>query len=113
MNERVETVNDTNFATTVLQSKRPVLVDFWAEWCAPCRTLAPTIEALADDWQDRARVVKLNVDESPAVTQRYGVRAIPTLILFKDGAEVERLLGALSKSELARKIDRHINGANS
>ena len=106
-------VNDGNFNDAVLRSERPVLVDFWAEWCGPCRALAPTIDALAESWADRAEVVTLDVDANPATTERYGVRAIPTLILFKHGEEVERLLGAVSKTEIARKVDHHIdNGGN-
>ncbi|HEX9263476.1 MAG TPA: thioredoxin [Candidatus Binatia bacterium] len=111
MTQEINEVNDDNFAQAVLQSDRPVLVDFWAEWCGPCRTLAPTVEAVATDWADRARVVKLNVDQSPLMTERYGVRAIPTLILFKDGEEIARLLGAVSKIEIARKIDHHIGAS--
>lgn len=107
MSRAIGEVNDDNFEQMVLQSEKPVLVDFWAEWCAPCRALAPTMEAVAADWAERGRVVKLNVDANPRITERYGVRAIPTLILFKRGAEIERLLGASSKSEIARKIDRH------
>jgi thioredoxin 1 len=111
MTREISEVNDDNFAQAVLQSDRPVLVDFWAEWCGPCRTLAPTVEAVATDWADRARVMKLNVDQSPLMTERYGVRTIPTLILFKDGEEVARLLGAVSKTEIARKIDHHISAS--
>jgi thioredoxin 1 len=111
MTQQVGEVNDDNFDRAVLQSDRPVLVDFWAEWCGPCRALAPTVEAVATDWADRARVVKLNVDQSPLMTERYGVRAIPTLILFKDGEEIARLLGAVSKTEIARKIDHHIGAS--
>ena len=112
MSKDIEAVNDDNFAQTVLHSDRPVLVDFWAEWCGPCRALAPTMEAVASEWQDRARVVKLNVDENPVITERYGIRAIPTLILFKGGAEAERMLGAVSKTEITRKIDHHIGAAD-
>jgi thioredoxin 1 len=113
MSQAVREVDDGNFDETVLQSDRPVLVDFWAEWCGPCRALAPTVEAVAQSWADRAQVVKLNVDASPAVTARYSVRAIPTLILFKDGEEVERLLGAVSRTEITRKVDQHIDhGSN-
>ena len=113
MSKIVREVNDSNFQETVLGSDRPVLVDFWAEWCGPCRALAPTIDAVAESWADRAQVVKLDVDANPSTTERYAVRAIPTLILFKNGAEVERLLGAVSKTEIARKVDHHIgNGSN-
>ena len=112
MSKDIEAVNDDNFAQAVLHSDRPVLVDFWAEWCGPCRALAPTMEAVASEWQDRVRVVKLNVDESPVITERYGIRAIPTLILFKGGEEAERMLGAVSKTEITRKIDHHIRAAD-
>jgi thioredoxin 1 len=109
MSQAVREVDDGNFDATVLQSDRPVLVDFWAEWCGPCRALVPTLESVAQSWGDRAHVVKLNVDAGPAVTARYSVRAIPTLILFKYGEEVERLLGTVSKAEIARKVDQHID----
>ncbi|MGE5219911.1 MAG: thioredoxin [Chloroflexota bacterium] len=108
MSQSVREVAEGNFDEMVLQSDRPVLVDFWAEWCGPCRALAPTLEAVAQSWGDRAHVVKLNVDAGPEVAARYGVRAIPTLILFKDGGEVERLLGSVSKAEIARKVGQHI-----
>jgi thioredoxin len=113
MSKLVREVSDSNFNEAVLRSDRPVLVDFWAEWCGPCRGLAPTIDAVAESWAGRAEVVKLDVDANPSTTERYGVRAIPTLILFKDGEEVERLLGAVSKIEIGRKVDHHIdNGGN-
>lgn len=113
MSNLIREVDDANFHETVLQSEGPVLVDFWAEWCGPCRALAPTVEAVAQSWSDRAHVVKLNVDANPAITERYGVRAIPTLILFKNGEEVERLLGAVSKTEIARRVEHHFgNGIN-
>ena len=108
MSEQIREVNEDNFEQVVLQSDRPVLVDFWAPWCGPCRALAPTLEAIATDWAGRARVVKLNVDVSPSSAERFSVRAIPTLILFKNGREVGRLLGAVNKTEIARKLDHHI-----
>jgi thioredoxin 1 len=108
MSKAIGEVNDDNFEQEVLRAEKPVLVDFWAEWCAPCRALAPTVEALAMDWTERGQVVKLNVDDSPRTAARYDVRGIPTLILFKDGAEIERLLGAASKTEIVRKIDPHM-----
>jgi thioredoxin 1 len=85
MSEYVREVNEGNFAQVVLRSETPTLVDFWAAWCGPCRTLAPIIEAVAEQYANSARVVKLNVDESPTVTQRDGIQGIPTLILFQEG----------------------------
>lgn len=107
MGEFINQVNDTNFERDVLQVRQPVLVDFWAEWCAPCRMLAPVIEAVAEKYADTARVVKLNVDENPSISQRYGIKGIPTLILFKDGREEERIVGATSKESIARLIEKH------
>ena len=88
MSEYVKEVGDDNFESDVLNSDKPVLVDFWAPWCAPCRMLAPTVEAVAQNFQGSASVVKLNVDDNPAVSQRYGIKGIPTLILFAEGKEV-------------------------
>src|SRR6478672_6737775 len=85
-----------------LKSKRPVLVDFWAEWCGPCRTLAPIVEAIAEQYGEAAQVFKLNVDDSPAVAQRYGIQEIPILILFQDGVEKERILGVASQEKISR-----------
>ena len=99
MSEYVTKVNESDFDQVVLKSTTPVLVDFWAEWCAPCRTLAPVVEAIADQYGDAARVFKLNVDDSPAVAQRYGIQGIPTLILFQDGVEKERIVGAASREK--------------
>ena len=111
MSEHVKEVSDSNFETDVLQSDRPVLVDFWAAWCAPCRMIAPTVAAVAEKYAGSARVVKLNVDDNPAVSQRYGIKGIPTLILFKGGKEEERVVGATSKEAIARMIDKHVSGA--
>jgi thioredoxin 1 len=108
VNERIQEVNDADFEQAVLQSDQPVLVDFWAPWCGPCHALAPILAEVAADWAGRARVMKLNVDVSPSSTERLSVRAIPTLILFKNGREVERLLGAVNKREIARRLDHHI-----
>jgi thioredoxin 1 len=108
MSERIQEVDDVNFEQAVLRSDRPVLVDFWAPWCGPCRALAPVLEELAAGWQQRARVAKLNVDSSPDLVERFSVRAIPTLILFKNGREVERLFGAARKTEIELRCDQHI-----
>jgi len=91
MTESVREVNEHDFDQLVLTSRTPVLVDFWAEWCEPCRTLAPIVELAADQYAGAARVFKLNVDDSPAVLERYGIQAIPTLILFQDGVEKDRV----------------------
>lgn len=111
MSARIEAVNETNFATAVLESTDPVLVDFWAQWCGPCRTLAPIVEELAEEYAGAARVVKLNVDDSPALAERYRVRAIPTLILFRDGEEKERIIGLSNRDAIARKLDEQMNAA--
>lgn len=108
MSAQIEAVNDGNFEVAVLESKQPVLVDFWAQWCGPCRALGPIMESVARDFSEIARVVKLNGDDNPAVTGRYGIRAIPTLIVFKDGEEKERLVGAVSQDEIKRNLDKHL-----
>ena len=107
--EFVKDVSDNSFEADVLQSDRPVLVDFWAAWCAPCRMIAPTVAQVAEKYAESARVVKLNVDENPNVPQKYGIKGIPTLILFKNGKEEERVVGATSKEAISRMIDKHIN----
>ena len=109
--EFVNDVSDANFEAEVLQSDRPVLVDFWAAWCAPCRMIAPTVAQVAEKYSDSARVVKLNVDDNPNVPQKYGIKGIPTLILFKNGKEEERVVGATTKEAISRMIDKHIGGA--
>ncbi|HEX6624474.1 MAG TPA: thioredoxin [Pyrinomonadaceae bacterium] len=113
MSEHVKDVSDTSFEADVLKSDRPVLVDFWAQWCAPCRMLAPTVEAVAEKYAGSATVVKLNVDDNPAISQRYGIKGIPTLILFKNGKEEERVVGATSKEAISRMIDKYVGTAAS
>jgi len=109
MSQNVEEVNETNFDSIALHSQIPVLVDFWAEWCGPCRTLAPIIEAVARQHAGTVRFVKLNVDDSPAIAVRHGIRGIPTLILFRDGEEKERVVGVVPEEEILRTINRHLN----
>ena len=111
ISESVREVNEHDFDQVVFESRTPVLVDFWAEWCGPCRTLAPIVETIAEQYGDAARVVKLNVDDSPAVAQRYGIHGIPTLILFQDGVEKERIVGVASQEKISRAIDRYIRAA--
>lgn len=101
-------VTDTAFESDVLGSDKPVLVDFWAEWCAPCRAIAPAVEALAEAYDGKARVYKLNVDENAQAASQFGVRAIPTLILFKDGEEQERMVGFVSKEALEKVVDKYL-----
>ena len=99
---------DANFESEVLGSDQPVLVDFWAEWCGPCRLLTPTIEELAGELGESAKVGKLNVDDNPATATKYGIRGIPTLLLFKGGQVVQQLVGVKSKAEIKKVIDENI-----
>lgn len=93
-------VTDANFESDVLKAATPVLVDFWAPWCSPCRALGPVIDELAGEYEGKVTIVKMNVDENPATPGQYGIRAIPTLILFKNGEVVEQVTGAVSKNNL-------------
>ncbi len=104
MSKPVE-VSDSSFDQMVLQSKTPVLVDFWAAWCGPCRMVAPIVEELAGEYEGKVTVVKLNVDENPKTASQYGVMSIPTLLVFKDGAPVSNIVGFRPKAELKRNLD--------
>lgn len=110
MSEFVAEVTDVNWENEVLKSDQPVLVDFWAAWCGPCRMLAPTVEAVAEKFQGKAKVVKINVDENVESPAKYGIRGIPTLILFHNGAEVDRHVGvpANAKDAIAQMIERRL-----
>jgi thioredoxin 1 len=99
------TGTDSNFDSEVLDTDQPVLVDFWATWCGPCRTIAPTIEELASEYEGRAKVVKLDVDNNPQTAMKYGIRSIPSLIFFKDGKPVDQMVGVVPKRVLAEKLD--------
>ncbi len=107
MAEFAKEVTDANFEADVLASDQPVLVDFWAEWCGPCRMIAPTVESVAEDFQGKAGVYKMNVDENMNVPQRYGVRGIPTLIVFQGGEEKERIVGAVSKEAIEQALNKY------
>ncbi len=98
-------ISTSNFDSEVLKSNEPVLVDFWASWCMPCRMLGPTIDQLAIDYKGKAKIVKVNVDENQELALKYGVRSIPTIILFKSGEPVDRMVGVQSKQTLAGKLD--------
>jgi thioredoxin 1 len=100
-------LNDANFDATI-NSDKPVLVDFWAEWCGPCKMIGPVVEELAGDYEGKVVIGKLNVDENPSVTARYGIRSIPTLLVFKDGQIVDKQVGAVPKSVLAQKLEAQV-----
>lgn len=102
--DKVFVLSDANFDREVLQSDLPVLVDFWATWCSPCKAIAPLIDAMADEYAGKIKVGKVNVDENPATPGKYGVRGIPTLILFKGGAIVDQIVGAIPRSQLEALI---------
>jgi thioredoxin 1 len=106
MGEYMNDVTDQSFEQDVLKSDKPVLVDFWAEWCHPCKMLTPVVNEVAQKYEGKAVVVKLNVDDNNQTAQRYGIKGIPTLILFNGGNEAERVVGATSKDNISRMIDR-------
>ena len=108
MSENTVELTDSNFDQEVLQSPVPVLVDFWASWCAPCRLIAPAVEAIAKDYAGRAKVGKVNVDENMSTPGKYNVRGIPALLVFKEGELRDQIVGASSKENIQAMLDRHI-----
>ena len=101
-------VNDANFKEAVLESELPCLVDFWAEWCMPCHMVAPVVEAIAKKYKGKLKVCKLNIDEAPEVSSKYGIMSIPTLAIFKNGKATDKIIGVVSEAELASKVEDHI-----
>jgi thioredoxin len=106
--EKVQTLTDSNFDQSVIKSPTPVLVDFWAEWCGPCKRLAPTVDELATDYDGRMLIGKLNVDDNPGTAGRFSIRGIPTLLLFKGGEIVEQVVGLADKDSLKKIIEKHV-----
>ena len=108
MSDQIVYTSDANFENDVLKSSVPVLVDYWAEWCGPCKMIAPILDEIAGDYQGKLKIAKVNVDENQQVTQKYGIRSIPTLMMFKDGNVQAQKVGAMSKSQLAAFIETNL-----
>jgi thioredoxin 1 len=108
MNERINDISGELFETQVIRSELPVLVDYWAEWCAPCKAMAPILDELADEYQDKLRIAKVNVELEPQIARQYGVRSQPTMMLFKNGTVEAQKVGAMSKSQLKAFIDLNL-----
>ena len=101
-------LNDSNFDDEVVKSDLPVLVDFWAEWCGPCKMIAPSVEKISEEYSDKLKVGKLDVDSNPNISSTFGIRSIPTLLIFKNGLPVDQIVGAVSKEVISAKVDSHI-----
>jgi len=108
VSDKIVHVTDDNFESEVLQSSQPVLVDYWAEWCGPCKMIAPVLDEIAAEYDGRVKIAKLNIDDNPNTPPRYGIRGIPTLMLFKDGEVEATKVGAVSKSQLTAFIDSNL-----
>ena len=108
MNDKIKVVNDESFETDVVNSSKPVLVDFWAEWCGPCKALSPILDEIANEYDGRITIAKVNVDENAQIPPKYGIRGIPTMLLFKDGIVEATKVGALSKANLSAFLDSNI-----
>ena len=108
MSEHIVHISDESFEEEVLQSERPVLIDYWAEWCGPCKTIAPVLDEIATEYSDRLKVVKLNIDDNPQTPPKYGIRGIPTLMVFKNGQVEATKVGAVSKAQLTAFLDENL-----
>jgi len=108
VSDRIVHTTDSGFESDVLASDKPVLLDFWAEWCSPCKIIAPLLDEAADEYADKLSVVKINIDENPNVPQKFGIRSIPTLMIFKNGTPQAQKLGAMSKSQLVEFLESNL-----